>query len=177
MQVRDVMSPHVVTVSAHETLPEAAVKMQLLKVKRLPVLHEGRLVGLLTDGEVRSALPAFSDDLSPWDFTVRVARIHVRDVMRQPVLTARAEDDLSVAVRSMLDRRVGGLPVLDETERLVGMLTNTDVLRALLTLPRDVSGAVRQHMTAQAVTVTADEALGDAAAKLRVARLKVAPVV
>lgn len=176
MHVRDAMHRQVITGIAHETLPEAAVKMQLLKISRLPVLHEGQLVGIVTDGEIRGALPALSEHLSPWAFTVRVGRLQVRDVMRRPALSTHENDDLLSAVRLMLERRVGGLPVLDEQERLVGMLTNTDVLRAVLSWPPDTLGAVREHMSAHPVTLTPDEPLGDAAARLRTSRLRVAPV-
>ena len=51
MQVKDAMHSRIITIEPHATLPEAVVKMQELKMKRLPVVHEGKLVGLLTDGE------------------------------------------------------------------------------------------------------------------------------
>ena len=104
MQVKDAMHSRIITIEPHATLPEAVVKMQELKMKRLPVVHEGKLVGLLTDGEVKRNLPTLSEGLTPWEFAGRAGRVRVRDAMRTPVLTA----GLIAAVEADLDRRVDG---------------------------------------------------------------------
>lgn len=177
MKIREIMNAHVVTVGAHETLPDAVVKMGTMGVKRLPVVHEGAVVGILTDGEVRRALPKLSERLTPWDFTLRAAKVRVRDAMLRPPFTIDADADLDSALRVLLDRRVGGLPVLDEDGRLVGILTLTDVLKALAKMPRNTWGAVREFMTESAVHVTPTTTAAEAAAKLKVAKLRVLPVV
>ena len=135
--VQDAMHPRAVTVGAHEPLSAAVVAMQELGVKRLPVVQAGRVIGIVTDGEVRRALPALSDGLSPWEFTDHVGRVRVRDVMRAPVHTVTPQTPLRAALRTLLDRRLGGLPVVqEETGALMGMLTLTDVLRAEARAPR-----------------------------------------
>lgn len=176
MLVQDAMHVPVVTVDAHATLPEAVVALHAYRVKRLPVVNEGALVGLLTDGEVRRRLPALHEGLSPWDFALRAGQTRVREAMLRPVLTTAPTEPLAAAVRTMLDRRVGGLPVLDDDGQLVGMLTLTDVLRAEAKEPRLAWGAVRQHMTESAVSVRATDPAAEAAAKLRVTGFKVLPV-
>ncbi|WP_158591597.1 CBS domain-containing protein [Deinococcus cavernae] len=176
MQVKDAMHARIITIEPHATLPEAVVKMQELKMKRLPVVHEGKLVGLLTDGEVRRNLPALSEGLTPWEFAGRAGRVRVRDAMRSPVLTATLTEELNHAIRQMLERRVGGLPVVDDDGMLRGMLTLTDVLRAEQGAPRLTWGSVDQHMTGDVVSVQAGDPASDAAAKLKVSRLRVLPV-
>lgn len=177
MLVKDAMHPRSLTIEPHATLPEAVVKMQELKVKRLPVMFDGKLVGLLTDGEVRRHLPALSEGLTPWEFAGKAGRVRVRDAMRSPVHTANPTEELDHAIRTMLDRRIGGMPVLDDDGNFVGMLTLTDILRAEQQQPRLQWGSVDQHMTAEVVAVTASDPLGDAAGKLKVSRLRVLPVV
>lgn len=176
MLVKDAMHPRSLTIEPHATLPEAVVKMQELNVKRLPVMFEGKLVGLLTDGEVRRNLPALSEGLTPWEFAGKAGRVRVRDAMRSPVHTANPNETLEHAIHTMLDRRIGGMPVLDDDGNFVGMLTLTDVLRAEQKQPRLQWGLVEAHMTPDVVTVNADEPLSDAAAKLKVSRLRVLPV-
>ncbi|WP_167757711.1 CBS domain-containing protein [Deinococcus fonticola] len=176
MQVKDAMHARIITIEPHATLPEAVVKMQELKMKRLPVVHEGKLVGLLTDGEVRRNLPALSEGLTPWEFAGRAGRVRVRDAMRSPVLTATLTEELNHAIKQMLERRVGGLPVVDDDGMLRGMLTLTDVLRAEQGAPRLTWGSVDQHMTGDVVSVQAGDPASDAAAKLKVSRLRVLPV-
>lgn len=176
MQVKDAMHSRTITIEPHATLPEAVVKMQELKMKRLPVVHEGKLVGLLTDGEIRRNLPALSEGLTPWEFAGRAGRVRVRDAMRTPVLTAQVNEPLEHAIGQMLDRRIGGLPVVDDDGNLKGMLTLTDVLRAEQQQPRLTWGSAEQHMTNDVVSAQADEKASDAAAKLKISRLRVLPV-
>ncbi|MBB5233986.1 CBS domain-containing protein [Deinococcus budaensis] len=177
MLVKDAMHPRAVTANPHESVVDAAVKMQMLNVKRLPVLHDGQLVGLLTDGEVRRKLPALHEGLTPWEFAVRAGSVRVRDAMLHPVLTAAPGEPLAQAIRVMLARRVGGLPVVGEEDgQLLGMLTLTDVLRAVAREPRLSWGTVRQHMTETTVSTPAEAPASEAAAKLRVSGLKVLPV-
>lgn len=176
MLVKDAMHSRIITIEPHATLPEAVVKMQELKMKRLPVVHEGKLVGLLTDGEVRRNLPALSEGLTPWEFAGRAGRVRVRDAMRSPVLTATLQEELNHAIKQMIDRRIGGLPVVDDDGKLMGMLTLTDVLRSGQAAPRLEWGAVEQHMTSEVVSVQADDPASDGAAKLKVSRLRVLPV-
>lgn len=175
--VKDAMHPRAVTLSPHSTLADAVVTMQELRVKRLPVVQEGRLVGIVTDGEVRRALPTLTEGLTPWAFVDRVSRVRARDIMRQPVLTVTPDTTVQAALRLMLDRRVGGLPVVDGDGALRGMLTLTDILRAESRAARLHWGAVEQHMTRDVVTVTPTTPASEAAATLKVTRLHVLPVV
>ena len=176
MQVKDAMHSRIITIEPHATLPEAVVKMQELKMNRLPVVHEGKLVGLLTDGEVKRNLPTLREGLTPWEFAGRAGRVRVRDAMRTPVLTAGLTEELEHAIKQMLERRVGGLPVVDDDGMLRGMLTLTDVLRAEQGAPRLTWGSVEQHMTSDVVSVQGGDPASEAAAKLKVSRLRVLPV-
>ncbi|GGM10513.1 CBS domain-containing protein [Deinococcus aerophilus] len=176
MLVKDAMHRRAVTIGIHETLPTAAVTMQELGVKRLPVVQDGKVIGILTDGEVKRRLPSLREGLSPWEFAAAAGRVHVREAMRQPAHTVTPETPLDRAITTMLDRHVGGLPVVDEDGGLLGMLTLTDVLRAEVTAPRLRWGAAQQHMTREVITVNTDTPAGEAAAQLRSSRLRVLPV-
>ncbi|CAM3566857.1 CBS domain-containing protein [Deinococcus frigens] len=180
------MHRRAVTIGAHETLVAAVVSMEELQVKRLPVVQDGpdhpnRVIGILTDGEVRRNLPPLKEGLTPWAFASRIGRIHVRDAMRQPAHTVTPEMPLAAAIHTVLERRIGGLPVVagngvNGDGALLGMLTLTDVLRAEARTPRLRWGAVEQHMTADVVSTPADAPAHQAAAKLKISRLRVLPV-
>ena len=118
------------TIDAQDALPKAVTMMQTLGVRRLLVLSGGTLVGLLTDGEVQRALPPMSDQRTPWEFLCLTGSLQVGEIMRRELFTARPDDDLRQSITTMLERHVGGLPVLYEDGTLVGILTLTDVLRA-----------------------------------------------
>lgn len=215
MLVRDAMHTTTVTIDVQDSLPQAALMMQTLGVRRLLVLSEDKVVGLVTEGEVRRALlhrpllyrpldspPAGSQqpwrEEGPQEAVSAADRTDLSQIMRRQVFTARPDDDLRQAVRTMLERHIGGLPVLCQDGSLVGILTLTDVLRAAAhpqpgqgqgrsgqeasgQHPEDWGnpadwGTVRQHMAGEAVTVSPDTPLAEAAARLVGTRLRVLPV-
>ncbi|MFC6658974.1 CBS domain-containing protein [Deinococcus multiflagellatus] len=90
-RVQDAMHPRAVSISPHDPLTAAVVAMEELDIKRLPVVHDGRVVGIVTDGEVRRALPTLTEGLSPWAFAARVGRVRLREIMRAPVHTVTPE--------------------------------------------------------------------------------------
>ena len=176
MLVQDAMHARVITISAHATLPEAVAMMDTFHIKRLPVTLDGQLVGLVTNGEVKRALPPLHQGLTPWEFARQAGSVQVHEVMSQPVLTVLSDEPLEQALRTMLDRRVGGLPVLTDQGEPIGMLTLTDVLRAEVKAARLQWGAVGQQMTHRAISTPAGAPASEAAAKLRITGLKVLPV-
>ena len=176
MIVRDAMHESTLTIDPHRSLADAVVTMETLKIKRLPVLLGSRLVGLLTDGDVIRHLPALHEGLTPWQFALRAGKAKVSEAMCPTVLTTTTDTLLDEAIHTMINRRVGGLPVLNDDGLLVGMLTLTDVLRTALKAPENIWGAVRQYMTHEPVGVDADTPASEASARLRVASLRVLPV-
>ena len=176
MIVKDAMHGGTLTTDPHRSLADAVVTMETLKVKRLPVLLGSSLVGLLTEGDVIRHLPALHEGLTPWQFGLRAGKVKVGEAMCPTVLTTTPDTLLDEAIHTMIARRVGGLPVLNDDGQLVGMLTLTDVLRAALRAPENILGAVRQHMTHEIVGIEADAPASEASAKLRVASLRVLPV-
>jgi acetoin utilization protein AcuB len=129
--VKHVMTEHPVTAGPDMPLRQAVALMRERKIRHLPVVEEsGRLVGMLTDRDVRHAafVPALADHLS-WELR-RLKSLRVRDVMTWSVVTTHPEATLAQAGMTMFQRRIGSLPVVQDG-RLVGILTETDVLGAL----------------------------------------------
>ena len=129
MLVRELMSSPPVTAAPALSLPDAAHLMKSRGIRRLPVLDGDTLVGIVTDRDLREALPSKLSTLSPWEATTRLAAVKVADVMRRSVLTVEGSADARDAAYTMLEHRVGALPVLDEQGQLAGLITVTDVLR------------------------------------------------
>jgi CBS domain-containing protein len=120
MKVEAFMTRNPQTVQPQDTLAAARDKMDRGRFRRLPVVDKtGRLVGILTDGDLRPHIGYFG--------TTRVSAAAVDD----PV-TITAEAPLEEAVRLMLERKIGGLPVVGDEGRVVGILTESDLLRGFL---------------------------------------------
>ena len=137
------MKHPVVTVKPHDSIRFAREAMSQHRVNQLPVVQDGNVVGIVTDRDLRDAFPsvfesypgAMHPDADP-------ATIPVEDVMTANVLTlgpgARVED----AARLMRTERIGAIPIVTG-ERLVGILTRSDVLEAYLALAESTRGAGR----------------------------------
>lgn len=131
MSIRQWMTPNPVSVTPETTVPDAALIMRKGGFRRLPVLENGRLVGIVTDRDLKEAMPSSATSLSIWELNYLLAKLPVREVMSRPVITVDEDATLEQAARLMLENKLGGLPVVSK-ERLVGIVTVTDVLRAFV---------------------------------------------
>ncbi len=127
--VRDSMTQEVVTVAPQTTAAEALALCRENRIRHLPVLQGGRLVGVISDRDLRAATPALGDPAR----AEALDRIRVADEMAREVATASPEDPIEGAAMAMYERKIGCLPVVDG-ENLVGIVTSSDVLRALVRL-------------------------------------------
>lgn len=133
MLVSDLMQREVATLEAADSLDLADDVMRLGRIRHMPVVSGGRLVGILSQRDlfraaVSSAMKMHRSAEREW-----LAKIPVRDVMTGTVVTVSSGASLAEAVQLMLDRRIGCLPVVDDG-RLVGLLSESDCLRHLARL-------------------------------------------
>ena len=127
--VRDSMTREVVTVAPGATAAEALALCRERRIRHLPVVEGGRLVGLISDRDLRSATPALGDP----DRTAALESITVGDEMAREVVTAHPDDPIEHAAMAMYEKRIGCLPVVGGDE-LVGILTASDVMKAFVRL-------------------------------------------
>jgi CBS domain-containing protein len=130
--IKDWMTGDVMTVSPDTTLPEAHRIMTDYHIRRLPVVEDGRLVGIVTRGDVRGAQPSDATSLSIWELNYLLARLKVREIMTGAALTVRPEATIGEAAQIMLDNKVSGLPVVDGDGRVVGIITESDIFRLVV---------------------------------------------
>jgi acetoin utilization protein AcuB len=131
MLVRDWMTPDPHAVPPTTPVLEA---MQLLReggYRRLPVVKDGKLAGIVTDRDLKEATPSKATTLSVYELNYLLSKLTVKDVMRTPVITIGLDEPIEQAALTMEAHRVSGLPVIDR-ESLVGILTITDLLRAMV---------------------------------------------
>lgn len=130
MKVADVMTTNPLTVSPSETIGQADELMAENRIRQLPVVEAGALIGIITDRDLRSFLSASL--LSTPEERERALRTKVNDVMTTQPLTLAPDDELQDAVELLLEQKIGGVPVVDESEGLIGIVTYVDVLRCFL---------------------------------------------
>lgn len=124
------MTPNPVTISPEESLMEALQMMRLRKIRRIPVVSGGRLVGLLTEGDLKRAEPSTLSDTQE-QFMAVMEGTQVNRIMIENLVTTTPDTPLIDAARSLFRSKYGALPVLDG-EKLVGILTDNDLIGALV---------------------------------------------
>jgi len=123
------MTREIVTLAPDETVSTALALCRERRIRHLPVLTEGRLVGIVSDRDLRSATPAFGDP----ERAAALEQVLVEDVMANEVISALPDDPIEQAANTMRERRIGCLPVVEGGE-LVGIITASDVMKALVYL-------------------------------------------
>jgi acetoin utilization protein AcuB len=143
MLVKDWMSPAPLTVSPETPVLEALRLLKERKFRRLPVMEGSKLIGMVTDKDLKDAMPSKATTLSVWEMNYLLSKLTVREVMASPVLSVNALETIEDAALRMQERKLGGVPVLDNAGALVGILTITDVLGALVRVLGLKEGGVR----------------------------------
>ena len=134
MLVKNWMSKKIVTVDADDSMQNAIYILQEQNIKMLPVMDGENLVGIITDRDLKKASPSDATTLDMHELLFLISKIKVRDLMKKPVYTARPDDTVEEAAALLLEKKISGLPVLDENNRLVGIITRSDIFRVLLSL-------------------------------------------
>ncbi|RMG86295.1 MAG: CBS domain-containing protein [Chloroflexi bacterium] len=129
--VKEWMSTPVITVTPDTPISDAHKLMKEKGIRRLPVVEEERLVGIVTIGDIREASPSDATTLSIWELNYLWAQLTVGKVMTKKVYTVSPDTPIADAAKLMLDSKVSGLPVVDGN-KLVGMLTESDIFRMVV---------------------------------------------
>ena len=130
-QVSHMMAATPITVSPDTSLHHAQTLMQQHHLAYLPVVKDGKLVGMLDERDVQTYVPSPATSLSKWELLYLLDKLAVREVMIAEAVTVTPETTVSEAIRLMLTHRIGALPVV-EAGQLVGLLSQSDILQAFL---------------------------------------------
>ncbi len=134
--VRDWMTPHPITIDPKTVLPDAHQLMQDSHIRRLPVVEKGKLVGIVTLGDIREAEPSNATTLSIYEVHYLLSKLTVERIMTRNPITIAPNQSIRDAARLMLEHKIGGLPVVEPaTGKLVGIITESDIFRILAQEP------------------------------------------
>ena len=124
----------------HDPIDSARELCERHRVNQLPVVADGRLVGIMTDRDLRDAFPSVAEEAArPAEARRLTEELRVEDVMTRDVVTASEADGIDHAATVMRFQRIGALPIV-RGDRLVGILTRSDLLEALVPLVRAERG-------------------------------------
>lgn len=130
--IGDWMTRNPYTIGADATLIEAIHLMKEKNIRRLPVLKDGSLVGLITDRMLKEYTPSKATSLDTWEVHFLLSKTPVSEVMNPKPITAQESLELWQAAELFLEHRLYGLCVVDRSGILVGIMSVGDILRAVV---------------------------------------------
>ena len=133
MLVGSRMRSPVITVPPDMPVVDALNFLHKEKIRRAPVIKNGKLVGIISDKDLLNASPSSATSLSIWEVNYLISKILVKEVMTKKVLTVKEDTPIEDAARIMADNKIGALPVVRNGD-VVGIITETDIFKIFLEL-------------------------------------------
>jgi len=144
MLIKDWMSTPVITVGPDESMMKASKLMKDKAIRRLPVVDaHGKLVGIITDRDIKEASPSKATTLDIHELYYLLSEIKVKDIMTRNPVRLKPDDSVEKAAVLLADKRVGGLPIVDENDAVVGVLTDKDMFEILIEITRVRDGGLQ----------------------------------
>ena len=138
MPVKNWMTTDVVSVGPETSLLKVGKLMKDHHIRRIPVVDEqGQVIGIISDRDVRDASPSKATTLDMYEMHYLLAELKAKNIMTAKPITVKPTDTVEQAALIMLDNKVGGLPVVDDAGKLVGIISDHDVFKAMV----DITGA------------------------------------
>ncbi len=132
MLIRDWMAKDVLTIDENTSVMRATRIMKEKIVRRLPVLSHGKLIGLITDRDLKDASPSKSTSLDIHEMYYLLSEMKVKEVMTPNPICMLDTDTLEKAAVIMLMNKISGLPIVSDSGHLVGLVSESDVLQAFI---------------------------------------------
>ena len=178
MQIRDIMQPHVVTITPTTSIAEALREMHKHGIRHLPVVEGVSMAGMVSDRDLRDAFPSKAINLSQGEIWRQMDLLIIKTCMVRDVMTISPDDDAVWAACQFLDGLYSCLPVL-ERGRLVGMVTDIDLLKSFVNTAAPAGDLlpVQDYMNPNPYTVTSTTLVSTAYQRMLDTHIRHLPVI
>jgi len=144
MLIENWMTKDVVTATPETSMMKASKIMKEKGISRLPVVDErGVLQGIVSDRDIKDASPSKATTLDMHELYYLLSEIKLKDIMTRKVVTIRAGETIERAAALMLEHNIGGMPVVDEQGKVVGVVTDSDIFKVLVRITGVLEGGVQ----------------------------------
>jgi acetoin utilization protein AcuB len=134
MLVKGWMTSDVLTIDEDTSMMKASEIMRENNIRRLPVMHKGKLVGIVTDRDIKEASPSKATTLDVHELYYLLSELKIKDIMSTHVFTISPEETVEKAAVKMLEHHISGLPVVNDKGKVVGLITQWDIFKVLVSL-------------------------------------------
>jgi len=131
MFVGERMSHPIISITPDMPVHDALDMFKRERIRRAPVVKEGKLVGIVSDKDLLNASPSPATSLSIWEMNYLLSKVTVSEVMTKKVMIVAEDTPIEEAARIMADNKIGGLPVMRDGH-VVGIITETDLFKIFL---------------------------------------------
>ena len=153
MLVKEFMSTEVVTIAEDKNMLEVRELMRSSDKRRLPVVDDiSRVRGIITDADVSRTSPTDATTLSRYEANYLLGKLKVRDVMTKNVITVHYDAGVEDAAYLLYKNKINALPVVDDDNKLCGIITDSDIFRAFV----DIMGLARTGLARTSTRITID---------------------
>jgi acetoin utilization protein AcuB len=132
--VENWMNPDVITVDADDSMLDATKILKEHNIRHLPVLEKGKLVGIVTDRDLKRASPSDATALEAHELLYLIANIKVREIMTKNPITVPYNFTIEEAAQILLESKISGMPVVDKYGDVIGTITQADLFKVLISL-------------------------------------------
>ena len=132
MFVADRMTRNPISIKPEDKVDTAAALLKEHKIRRLPVVENGKLVGIVTDKDLMRVSPSAATTLSRYEINSLLAKISIREIMSDKVISVNEKAPIEEAALLMSMNKIGGVPVVTDVGAVVGVITETDIFNALV---------------------------------------------
>lgn len=134
MLVKNWMSKNVISIEADDSMQHAIKLLKEYKIRMLPVTKKDKLVGILTDRDLKQASASNATTLDIHELLFLISKIKVKNIMTRDPITVPPNFTVEETAEVLLNNRISGVPVVDHSGNIVGIITQTDLFRVLISL-------------------------------------------
>ena len=134
MLVKNWMSTPAVTIDMHSSMQEAEALLKTHKISMLPVMDRTRLVGVVTDGDLKKASPSGASSLDAHELLYLLSTIQIKDIMTKDAITVPADLTIEETAEVLMDNKISGVPVVDRHGGVIGVISHTDLFKVIIAM-------------------------------------------
>jgi acetoin utilization protein AcuB len=134
MLVKNWMSKPAITIDANASMNDAIKLLKNHNIKMLPVMEKGKLVGIVTDRDLKRASASDATSLEIHELLYLISKIKIREIMTQNPITVPQDYTVEETAEILLKHNISGVPVIDQYREVVGTITQNDIFRILISL-------------------------------------------
>lgn len=143
MLIENWMTKDVVTLTSETSMMKASKLMKEKRISRIPVVDDkGVLQGIVSDRDIKDASPSKATTLDMHELYYLLSEIKLKDIMTKKVVTISPGETVERAAVLLLENNIGGMPVVDDSRKVVGIVTDSDIFKVLIRITGVLEGGI-----------------------------------